>query len=132
MVSVQELCVCVAMTFNAHAGCNLGCGATVARLIQDQKVGTSNLSALIFLVRKCPDVGSRLRCATMPRAGAVAHTNNQTNAKTSDRNGNVQIFSLTLSEQSYRGCCILFPIVNEFVIGKFLCTSDGQRASVFL
>jgi len=25
----------------------------------------------------------------------------------------------------------LFPIVNVFVIQKFLCTSDGQKASVF-
>ena len=108
MVSVQGLCVCIAMTCNAHADCNLGYGATVARLIQDQKVGTSNLSALIFLVRKCPDVGSRLRCATMPREGAVAHTNNQTNAETRDQTGDLQIFSLTLAQLSYRGYSLYF------------------------
>ena len=94
-------------------------GATVARLTPDHKVGTSNLSALTFLVRKGPGVGSRLRCATMPREGAVTHTNNQTNAETRDRTGDLQIF-------------ILFPIVNVFVIQKFLCTSDAQKASFFL
>ena len=81
------LCGCIAMTGNAHADCNWGYGETVARLTQDQKVGNSNLSAFYILVRKGPGLGSRLRCATTPRNGAVAHPNNQTNAETRDRTG---------------------------------------------
>ena len=85
------------MTCNAHADCNWGYGATVARLTPDQKVGNSNLSSIICLVRKGPGVSSRLRGATTPREGAVAHTNNQTNADTRDRTGDLQIFSLTFT-----------------------------------
>ena len=74
-----------------------GYGATVARLTPDQKVGSSNLSALIFSMA----LHEMLPCSSLEHClENIASTNN---AETRDRTGDLQIFSLTLSQLSYRG-----------------------------
>ena len=98
-------------------------------------------NAMLHNLRQC-DVAPSITAAPInPHSGreavragarpAAAASMRIINAETRDRTGDLQIFSLTLSQLSYRGCCILFPIANAFVIQKFLCTSDGQKARVF-